>query len=244
MRLVVLGALLALAVPAGAQVVTAPPLLAGEILLEVEGDGLSRVQASTVGLTYSVSQNGTTAAEADAALQEKLRNLRQIARDAGVADSDLRVDEISSLVPGLGSVRTVPLNPSAGRSLGQNERAVAYSSVRIELRDPSRLVALRRNLRRLAISEVGQPEFATSDVDRARQAAKADALAKARADAQAYADRLGMRLLRIIRVSERDSDILDAINLIGPPRAPPRRDDDSTVETRIRVSVDFVLGPR
>jgi uncharacterized protein YggE len=81
------------------------------------------------------------------------------------------------------------------------------------------------------------------------RAAKLEAVRRARADAEAYAAGLGMRVDRILKVSDRArtdfADLYSANNMANVMRmmrdgsAMPARD----IETRARVSVDFALVP-
>jgi Protein of unknown function (DUF541) len=95
-----------------------------------------------------------------------------------------------------------------------------------------------------------QPFYSTSDPKAAHSRAIADALAKARAEADAYAAALGMRVVRIARVSSEKQGITwpDLMQWFGkvddngsPSEANFRRLAGSTYAG---AKVDFVIAPK
>jgi uncharacterized protein YggE len=131
-------------------------------------------------------------------------------------------------------------------------RRVATQTVMVTVSDLAKLEAVQaaipideeysyRNL---------QPFFSTSDPKAAHSRAIADALAKARAEADAYAAALGMRVVRIARVSSEKQGITwpDLMQWFGkvddngsPSEANFRRLAGSTYAG---AKVDFVIAPK
>lgn len=100
-------------------------------------------------------------------------------------------------------------------------------------------------------NQVYGPNFTLSDPDAPIRAARARALAEAKRQAASYAAALGLRVERVVRVSEtgapsdpiysRDSTAyapLAEVAVVGPPvRAGVER-------SAVTTHVDFVLGPK
>ena len=95
---------------------------------------------------------------------------------------------------------------------------------------------------------VPDPVYALSDAGPARREARARALATLRADAEAYATAVNMRVVRIVRITERtgmdlmglalgDSDLMR--RAVGG-----RITSDPNVETLVILGADFALAPR
>jgi uncharacterized protein YggE len=95
---------------------------------------------------------------------------------------------------------------------------------------------------------VPPPDYELADDRAARRAAKADALAKAKEEADAYAAMLGMRVSRLLRVGERGAaDMTDPSEILAyvkAARAGGGVTDERKVETTVRLAVDYALVPR
>lgn len=96
----------------------------------------------------------------------------------------------------------------------------------------------------------GRPQYSVANDAAARRVARAEAIAKTRADADAYAAALNMRVLRIARITERAgfdfmSMMLGTMMGAGPNNMQERFEpSDGRVPVPVIVGVDFVLGPR
>lgn len=97
----------------------------------------------------------------------------------------------------------------------------------------------------------GRPEVVPGDVGAATRTATARALAAARADAEVYADALNLRVVRMIRVTERiGPDFLGM--MLGARTAQVMGELERWVEgagqdgvpVPVFVGVDFILAPR
>jgi uncharacterized protein len=132
-------------------------------------------------------------------------------------------------------------------ALGGEARPRVYSStVEIRLRNPARFAELQRGLEAAGATDVPDPMYSLTDDTSARRAAKAQAIASAREEADAYARTLGMRVSRVVRVSERASSyVYDAETMQEMFRAVTgsASANDSEVETVVRIAVDYALAP-
>ncbi len=261
MRLV--AAALALAVgaalppPAAAQVSTAP-LALGEVLLETGAVGTSTVPADLATINVAFSGSGQTDAAARADLDARYQRIVAAARGAGIAASaisrnapdgvaDLRTFDVMEEPPplpeggaataGVPVPRPVPPHYFSGMAV-------------VRVTDMTRMTALRGALDTAADSEPGNARtvYSLTDSRAARQAARAQALAMARADAESHAASLGMRVARIVRVSERTGfgmlpQLLGDSRLQRGPFGPGENHDPEITVFAV-VGVDFALAPR
>jgi uncharacterized protein YggE len=90
------------------------------------------------------------------------------------------------------------------------------------------------------------PAYELTDDRAARRAAIADAIQKARADADAYAASLGMRVARVTRVRDQDTQASPLGNYgdFFQKFMQQRNAPNEKVETDVRISVEFALAPR
>lgn len=263
MRLVGLGLALALAaVPAALQAQT--PLAPGEVLLELGSIGTASVPADLATIRLAINGSGDTEAAARADLETRYRRIATVARQAGVPaaaisrvepsqSEDLRILDVPEAPPPpsedgpVGAIVTPPppLTPLRPRASSH----YLSSIVTVRVTDVARVSAIRSALDAAAETQFnGMPAFSLTDSRAARQAARAQALAAVRADAEAYATSLGMRVARIVRVSER-TGVGMLPYLLGDPTIPrrlfgPAENLNPNVTVLVVVGVDFALAPR
>jgi uncharacterized protein YggE len=245
-RLVILVAALALLAPAaaGAQPAAPPALAPGEVLLEIDATGAAHSRPDLVRLYVAATSRGETAAKARELNSALMARIASAARANGVAEADVhRMAAPGSRLGLLGNeaVGWTVATPDAPPT-GKSESAL----LEIRVRDASRLEALRTAVEDAGAAQVVGPLSSLQDDSAARRAAKEDAVRKARAEAEDYARSLGMRVSRLLRVSERTgpayADPAEAeammAAMFGFPTSPA---DD--IETRLRIAVDFALAP-
>ena len=245
MRLVI-GLALALALSAPAAGQPAAPAAANELLFETRARGTARSRADHAVVTLHFSATGTTAPEARRTAQALCDRLKEIARrfgaeplaSAGGVGGGLVDDQIATF-PGTGEGEGAAAAPARAPFTG-------FGMVRLRLGDTSRFSDLRAALEQAGGLNISGPIHQLADEDGARRAARLDALANARADAEAFASSQQMRVIRMVRfteVPESRNDALRAVmeqmgaNAVPAAGAPQ-------VETRFDADVGFVLGPR
>ncbi|HEV7660471.1 MAG TPA: SIMPL domain-containing protein [Allosphingosinicella sp.] len=269
MRLVIVALSLALAaVPVAARAQT--PLAPGEVLLELGSIGTATVPADLATIRLLISGTGATEAAARADLETKYRLITAAARQAGVPAAaitrgelnqgeDLRIVQVREAPPqpaeeppppGMVRPDAIITAPPSTPSQPPTPSYYSSSAVTVRVTDMALVPALRRALDAAAATEYGSaiPVYSLTDNRAARQAARAQALAAVRADADAYAASLGMRVARIVRVSERTGVGLLPL-LLGDPSLPrrlfgPGENRDPNVTVLAVVGVDFALAPR
>lgn len=278
MRLVILGLSLALATgPAASQApVALQPLAAGEVLLELGTIGVATVPADLATITVAISGTGETEAAARADLEAKYRRVVAAARQAGVPAAAITQSEPASIMDmRTFDVREEPPPPPDDEAVNaaapmpplSDDMAVNAAtpmppplvrphytsrSVIVRVTDMARVDTLRTALAAAADSETGNASvvYSLTDSRAARQAARAQALAAVRADADAYATSLSMRVARIVRVSERTGVgllplLLGESSLVRQAFGPrPGESRGRDVSVFVVVGVDFALAPR
>lgn len=275
MRLAVLGLALALTAPAPAT--AQQPAAANEVLLEVNAIGTTTRRADLATFTVSLQAEGRTEAEARSSLAEKIRRLTTAVAAMGVAAADvqagpirvegmdMRTFDVSDEPPPLeepppppeGSTAPSPRPPrvtppiAAPMSRMSGGASSVSGSLTIRARDMNRVQELRNEVGRVEGSYAlysANPIFSLADPGMARSEARVRALAYARADAEAYAAALNMRVARLVRVTDRVG-----VDLIGLMMSEPGRRStisgsettrDGDVLVTVPVGVDFVLAPR
>lgn len=248
---------------AAASPVTTQPLAANEVLVELSATGEAVSRADLATLTYSFMSRGATKADARRAHDERVARLREAGRAAG---AEIEVADPVSLGPTPDYSMTMDTLDMADDAVEAAADAVEAAvdeaaaeagtteamqgTVTFRVREIARVEALNQALANDGAEEGIVPEIAytVSDDSAARRQARADAIAAARADAEAYAAAMNMRVARIVRVSERSGmDLMSLmfsnpawaqqIEQMGQPQGPD-------ISVRVVVGVDFALAPR
>jgi len=203
-------------------------------LLSVNAEGMSEGRPDMAVINLGVTTEGQTA---QAALQENARRMQaltQALRRAGVAERDIQTSNVS-------------VYPQQVYGEGREPRITGYQA-------NNTVTARVRNIDTTgrvidaAIAAGGNTvhgvSFAYQNPDAQLDAARRDAIAEARRRAELYAQALGMRVHRIVAVTESGAS--------APPPMPVAVErmaaqDASTpispgeIETRVHVSVTFEL---
>lgn len=249
MRLVMIGLSLALAGSAPlalavAQPVSTQPLAPGEVLLELSAIGTVTTPADTATVNVMLYATGTTPTEALAAAEALMRRVTDLARANGVAAPDMNVRPVRDNM----SDETMTSNTMM---LAEDVSPSAAGSIQIRVRNIARLDALVAALSSIERVTVSNPVYALSDAGPSRREARARALATLRADAEAYALAANMRVVRIVRITERtgmdfmglalgNSDLMRRTMGVGSGND----NNDPDVATFVIVGADFALAPR
>jgi uncharacterized protein YggE len=237
-------ALLALlAVPVTATGQNVPITLApGEVLLKVEADGEAKTRPDMMGISAGVVTTGRTAKAALAANNALANRLLDAVRAQGVAPRDVRTEELS-VKPQFDKTDEQRANDE-----DRSPRIVGYiatNTLSLRLRDLSKAPDIVNALFEAGANNVHGPSFELSDPAPARREARRAAIAAARVQADDYAGALGMRISRVLRVSERgdfDEENGNSITVTGS-RIPPTPLEPGEVTTRIQVWIDYAMVP-
>ncbi len=260
MRLIIAGLTLALAASAPlaastqAPVATAP-LAPGEVLVEINALGIVSTRADRATLLLTVNGNGETEAQARAEAGRRMSELRTLLRQQGVADADIRALPVTSYATDSMAMANamdamIDSNVMVEEEPEPTPSATAAASVEIMFRNVDRVPAIQAELAQRGFFSIQGPVYALADDNAPRRRARAQALQNARADAESYAAALDMRIVRVVRVTERlgldllgmmASESQAVFNLFSAAGMRPTGPD---VQTMVTVGVDYALAPR
>ncbi len=184
---------LAATVPLAAAAQVAPTATVAEgTLLDVVAEGrVSRVPDIAIIRAGVVSQ-GATAAEALSANARQMASLLAALKAAGIADRDIQT-------------ATISLNPQYRYAENQPPVITGYqasNTVSVKFRDIARSGAILDALVKQGANQIDGPNLTIDAIDSAMDEARVDAVKRARTRADLYARALGMRVDRIVMVSE------------------------------------------
>lgn len=186
-------AALAATVPLAATAQTAPVATVNEgTLLDVVAEGrVNRVPDIAVIRAGVVSQ-GATAAEALSANARQMASVLAALKAAGIADRDIQT-------------ATISLSPQYRYAENQPPVITGYqanNSVSVKFRNIARSGTILDTLVKQGANQIDGPSLTIDAIDSAMDEARVDAVKRARARAALYAGALGMRVDRILMVSE------------------------------------------
>ncbi|MES2441730.1 MAG: SIMPL domain-containing protein [Pseudomonadota bacterium] len=182
------------ALPAGAQEMPHPPMpLPDGTLLEIAAEGHSTRVPDMAVIQAGVVTQAPTAAAALAQNNAQMARVNAALRAAGVAERDIQTANIS-------------LQPQyRERKNGEPQEIYAYQAqnrVTIRFRDVAKAGGILDILVREGSNTVSGPDLVTSQPMEALNEARVDAVAKARARAELYARAAGLRVERILSISD------------------------------------------
>ncbi|MEA3010126.1 MAG: uncharacterized protein QOJ91_1818 [Sphingomonadales bacterium] len=248
MRLAGLALALALAAfPAAAAAQAIPIALnPSEVLLNVEAEGSQKSRPDVMTITAGVVTVAPTAAKALSANSELAYRLVDVIRSKGVDPRDVRTTELSV------DPQFEELSDEAQVRADREHRArrilgyVATNKLELRLRDLGKGPDLIDALFGAGANSVEGPEFSLADPAPAERLARRAAVEAARLEADTYAEALGMRVARVLRVSERGDFESEGGNDIVVTGSRIRRTpiEPGELTTRITVWIDYAMVPR
>lgn len=217
-------------------------LAPGEVLIQVEATGESRNRPDVMSIDAGVVTTGRTAKAALDANAVLANRLLDAVRAQGVAPRDVQTEELS-VRPQFDKTDEERANEES-----RSARIVGYiatNSVALTLRDLGKAPDIVNALFEAGANNVRGPDFSLSDPAPAQRGARRAAVAAARTQADEYASALGMRVSRVLRVSERgtfEQEGGQSITVTGSriPRSPV---EPGEITTRITVWIDYAMVP-
>lgn len=218
-------------------------LAPGETLLEVEAEGVSANRPDVMTIAAGIETTGPTASEALRRNNEVANRLLEVIRSRRVDARDIRTT-ILRVRPQYERERPDDDGERERRIIGYS----ATNTLELRLRDLTRAPELLDALLSAGANNVSGPSFSLSEERPARLAAQRAAVELARQEAENFAAALGMRVTRVLRVSERSRDrgneYDNYITVTGSRIGPGPPIEPGELETRVTVWVDFALAPR
>ncbi len=176
---------------AAAQVAPTATVAEGTLLDVVAEGRVNRVPDIAIIRAGVVSQ-GATAAEALSANARQMASLLSAIKAAGIADRDIQT-------------ATISLNPQYRYAENQPPVITGYqatNTVSVKFRDIARSGTILDALVKQGANQIDGPSLTIDAIDSAMGAARVDAVKRARERATLYAGALGMKVDRILMVSE------------------------------------------
>ncbi|HEY0085846.1 MAG TPA: SIMPL domain-containing protein [Allosphingosinicella sp.] len=212
-------------------------LAPGEVLLKVEAEGVYRARPDLMSVSAGVVTTGRSAKDALAANANLANRLLAAVRASGVEPRDVQTADLQ-VQPQFAGNRD---EDAVRRITGY----VARNRLNVTLRDLARAPAIIDGLFQAGANEVEGPTFGFADPAPALGAARVAAVNEAKAEAETYAAALGMRVTRVLRVSERrdfvDNDggeiVVTGSRISGTPVEP------GEIATRVTVWIDYAMAP-
>jgi hypothetical protein len=189
-RMMMAAAALLAATPAAAQVTEAPAI--GGTRLDVVATGEVNRVPDVVRINAGVMTQAPTATEAIRQNAAKMDSVRSALRRAGIAERDIQTSSIN-------------LSPNWRHMENRAPELIGYQAnnqVSVRFRDIANAGRILDALVAAGANQIDGPMFMIDRPEEALDEARRDALTKARARADLYARALGMRVVRILSVSE------------------------------------------
>ena len=233
----------ALAQPALAQAGPLPAIAAGHTLLTVEAEGSSARAPDLALFGAGVTTQGKTAAEALRANSTAMTRVVAALKRAGVADRDIQTSNLS-----VNPVYAEPRRLPDGSIESRPQEIVGYrvsNTVSVRQRKLGDYGQVIDTLVAAGANQVNGPGFQLDRPDEALDAARTEAMAKARARADLYARAAGLRVARIVSISESGGRMPSPVmyRMAAAEAAPAPPVAAGEVSLSVNVTVQFELAP-
>lgn len=167
--------------------------------ITVEGEGRATLPPDVAHVSFTVQNTAASVGEAQGATTKQANDAIDYVKGQNIAEKDIRT--LSYAIAPQYSYRTCPegaLCPSSPKVTGYQ----VSESIQVTVRDLTMVGTLLEGLGSRGVQNVSGPDFALDDPTAGYDAARADAIAKAKAQAALLASQLGVRLGSIVSFSE------------------------------------------
>ncbi len=177
-----------------------PPITPGDTLLTVSAEGKSTRTPELAMFSAGVTSSGKTAGEALSANALSMNGVIGALKRAGIADRDIQTSNLS-----LSPVYAPPHRLPDGQYEPAEQRIIGYqvtNTVSVRQRKLDQFGRVLDTLVAAGANQISGPAFMMDDAEAANDEARIDAMKKARARADLFARAAGLRVARIISISE------------------------------------------
>ncbi len=241
-------AMASMAVPAAAaahETSTTPIVAQGNTLLNISADGRTSLKPDMAVFSAGVTTQGATAGEAMAANSTSMARAIAALKAAGIADRDIQTSHLN-LNPVYGQQRQLPdgtIEPPQPKIIGYQ----ANNTVTVKQRNLDQFGKVIDTLVKAGANQVNGPSFMMDNPDAALDEARTQAMTRARARADLYARAAGLKVVRILSISEGGGysppmPVMYA-RAAGGMEAPPPPIAAGQVDMNASVNVLFELAP-
>ena len=220
-----------------------PAIAASSTLLTLSAEGKSTRTPDLAVFSAGVTTQGNTAGEAMSANAAAMTRVIAALKKAGVADKDIQTSSIN-----LNPVYGQPVMGPNGQVVNE-PRIVGYQAVNmvtVRARDIKNFGKVLDALVASGANQISGPSFQMSDPSTAQDEARLGAMKAARTRADLYARAAGLRVVRIVSISEGGYNPPQPKYAMMEARS---ADAASTpvqageVEAQVSVTVQFELAP-
>jgi len=171
--------------------------------ITVQGSGQATLPPDVARISFTVENTKATVSDAQAATTKQANAAIDFVKTQGIAEKDVK-----TLSYNISPQYSYPNPCSAGVLCPDYSRAPKITgyqvseTVQVTMRDLTAVGAMLGGLGKLGVQNLNGPAFALDDSTAGYDAARADAIAKAKAQARLLAEQLGVRLGKIVNFSE------------------------------------------
>ncbi|MDP2665623.1 MAG: SIMPL domain-containing protein [bacterium] len=169
----------------------------------VQGSGQATLPPDVARISFSVENIATTVADAQAATTKQANAALDFVKEQGIAEKDVKTLSYN-ISPQYSYPNPCPQGAMCPTYSG-SPKITGYQvseTIQVTMRDLTLVGAMLGGLGKLEVQNVNGPAFALDDSTAGYDAARADAIAKAKAQANLLADQLGVHLGKIVNFSE------------------------------------------
>jgi len=208
LRVAVIGVLAILALFLLAETIDAAsnfgrPSVPASDTITVEGDGQATLAPDVANISFTVDNTSATVADAQAATTKQANAALAFVKGQGVADTDVKT--LSYNISPQYSYPTPCSSAGIPCTIGGVPKITGYEvseSIQVTMHDLTAVGAMLSGLGQLNVQNINGPDFALDDPTAGDDAARADAINNAKAQATLLANQLGVHLGKIVSFSE------------------------------------------
>jgi uncharacterized protein YggE len=169
----------------------------------VQGDGQATVPPDVANISFTVQNTAVAVADAQAATTKQANDALAFVKSQGVADKDIMTTSYditpqysysNPCAPGTACPMYIASSKVTGYQVSE--------TIQVTMHDLTAVGALLGGLGKLSVQNISGPSFALDDPSAGYDAARADAIVKAKIQAALLAKQLGVSLGKIVNFSE------------------------------------------
>ncbi|MFA5942724.1 MAG: SIMPL domain-containing protein [Candidatus Paceibacterota bacterium] len=171
--------------------------------ITVQGDGQATLPPDVARISFTVENMKTTVSEAQAATTKQTNAAIAYVKEQGIAEKDIKTLSYN-IYPQYSYPSPCPFGAICP-DYRDTPKIVGYQvsqTIQVTMRDLTKTGDLIAGLGRLEVQNLNGPAFTLDDTTAGYDAARADAIAKAKSQADLLAKQLGVRLGKIVNFSE------------------------------------------
>ena len=167
--------------------------------ITVQGDGQATLPPDVARVSFTVENTAAAVADAQTATTKQANAAIDFVKGQGIADKDVKTLSYN-ISPQYSYTNCPPgvMCPSSPKVTGYQ----VSETVQVTMRDLTAVGAMLAGLGKQGVQNVNGPAFALDDATAGYDAARADAIAKAKAQASLLVSQLGVHLGKIVNFSE------------------------------------------